>query len=341
MDFREYLEFAKAHTTELLESYQFEKANAFIMESSLPFLRENAGEFRKDLFENLFSVAGKGYRTQYQRFDFECADYELYRFSSDTPLVRGPRPALSDIQSGNYFTVIGAAQFFGRYQAEPLHKLISKRYKIPALNLSEGGAGPKLFLEREPVVSAANGSRFVLLQVLSGRSVGCEEYPGERLTIPANDPGAPRRERLAVLTDIWKRDVSEARRLVAKWSENYVRAYKDLIKRIGRPVILVWVSARSPDDWSPNELSAGPKWGLFPQLVSRAMVTEIAKECAYYVEGLKDGGLPYKVFNRATGAECPFFEPDGRLSWANTYYTSRLAHAALFRALEPHVSKLV
>ena len=333
MNFADYLDFAKHRLGELMASHEYEKANCFLMDTAPLFLTRDEDVNRQAIFHTLFFEIGKNYRTQYQCYDFECVDYDLYRFSDDMPMVRGPRPSAADFVTGNYITIMGAAQLFGRFHAVPLHRMIALRCKVPVLNLSVGGAGPGYFLSRKRIIQAANRSRFVILQVLSGRSIGCEEYPGERLTAPANRPGTPARDRLEILEEIWHESRAEAKRLVSKWSGNYVRAYLDLIKRIERPVVLVWMSERAPEEWTPDHLDKGPRWGAFPQLVSREMVSEIANECAHYLEACKDPGLPYTVTSRVTGRSCPYFEPDGELRWENNYYSSIEMHKEIFQKM--------
>jgi hypothetical protein len=337
----EYMDFARTRFTKLMAAHEFEKLNSFLMHTTPLVLSSEDETVRKAIFDNFFSKVGAGYRTQYQCYDFECVDYDLHLFSHDMPMVRGPMPSAADLLAGNYFIVMGAAQLFGRFNPTPLHCMISKHSDLPALNLSIGGAGPEAFLNREHAIAAANRSRFVILQVLSGRSIGCEEYPGLRLTAPASKPNEPKRDRLEVLDEIWHRDRSEAIRLVKKWSENYVRTYLELIRRIERPVVIVWMSKRSPEDWTPEILEERPIWGAFPHLVSRAMVATIAGRSAYYVEGLKDTGLPHGVISRVTGKPCPFFNEDGTIAWKNSYYASADSHNALFGQMAPVVGSLL
>jgi Domain of unknown function (DUF6473) len=340
MNFEEYVVFAAHRLDELIRAGDYQTANRFLMETAPMFLSTQPDRIRDILYHKLFTRVGKNYRTQYQCYDFECVDYEMFFFSPQMPLLRGPQPPVEDLITGNYVTMMGAAQFFGRFHKKPLHKMIAERYKIPVLNLSKGGAGPLFFLELKGAIDAANRSRFVVLQVLSGRSIGCEEYPGERLTAPANCPDLPLRDRLEILSEIWSKSRGEAKRLIRKWSENYVNAYMQLIRAIKRPIVLVWVSARTPQDWNLEHVDKGPWWGAFPQLVTQEMVSTIAKECSHFIEGDRDSWLPHKVRSRVDGKDCPFFEPDGKLSWENNYYSSIEVHNDIFARIGPLAKSL-
>jgi hypothetical protein len=329
MNFEEYVVFAAHRLDELIGARDYQAANRFLMETTPMFLSAQPDRTRDILYHKLFTRVGAKYQTQYQCYDFECVDYEMFFFSPQMPLLRGPQPPVADLITGNYVAMMGAAQFFGRFHKKPLHQMIAERYKIPVLNLSMGGAGPLEFFEKR-AIEAANRSRFVILQVLSGRSIGCEEYPGERLTVPANSPEVPPRDRLEILSDVWSKSRNEAKRLIRKWSENYVNAYMQLIRAIKRPIVLVWISRRAPEDWNLEHVDKGPLWGVFPQLVSQEMVSTIAKECTHFIAGDRDLRLPYRVKSRVDGRECPFFEPDGTLSWENYYYSSLEAHNDVF-----------
>ena len=306
-------------------------------------LSQDAESARTPLFHTLFKPLLRNYHFQYQPYDFELVDYELYEFAPNMPLVRGPRPPIYDISAGDYCVVLGAAQLFGRFQPKSINVLLKERYGISVLNLAVGGAGPLLFANNPAVIEACRRARFVVLQILSGRSIGCEEYPGERMTAPAAKPGSPRRDRNEILADIWREDRNEAIRLVTKWNRNYVEAYQSLIQRIGRPVILVWLSNSSSDSWSIDMLKERQNFGQFPHLVSREMIDAIRPSAAGYVEGGRDEWIGADTHSRLDGTPAPFFLEDGagfRQMWRNVYYASARAVQDLATRLSVEIDKL-
>ena len=323
---------------------EIESANRLALIASDFFLAQKPEEAREPVFRNLFLPLLKNYATQYQPYDFELVDYELYRFSANMPLVRGPRPELYDIVDGNYAVVLGAAQLFGRFQPTPINKVIRDRFGLPVLNLSVGGAGPLLFANSPAVIAACTRASFVVLQVLSGRSIGCEEYPGERMTAPANKPGTARRDRNEILRDIWQEDRDEASRLVTKWNRNYVAAYASLIKRIGRPVIVVWLSDRLPEQWAPDDMKSAPNFGHFPHLVSREMIDSITADAFAYVQRQKDRWIGAQTESRVTGEPAPFFIEEGAdfaHRWRNDYYASRESVEDIVDRMTPTIDRLL
>lgn len=328
---------------QLLKRGDTETALAAAMAGCRGFLLEDAASTRDALFAQVFGQFRGRRGAQYQPADFEVVDYELYRPVHDLPLMRGPRPSPADIASGNYCVVLGAAQFFGRLAPTSIGHLISRRFGLSAVNLSIGGAGPGTYL-RPSVTDLTRRARFAVVEILSGRSIGCDEYPGGRMTAPAADPDATLQPRTRILHEIWKRSRPEAMRLVERWNANYVAAYRELTGTLGCPVILAWISERSPEDWNPAAFEADGDAGSFPQLVSREMVSQVAQGTAGLVEGPPDTGLPSRVVSRFTGEPCPFFvigsaEPKPKME--NRYYASPQATFELFERLAPAIDDVL
>jgi hypothetical protein len=300
-------------------------ANRVAMLAAEHLLKSDAEAMRPLLWQHMFSKLAARFYAQYQSFDFEIVDYEMYPATGKAQLFRGPVPALNDLAGGRYITFLGAAQLFGRYQKVGPHTLVAEQFGLAGVNLSMGGAGPEAFI-RDEFVEIANGGQAAVLQVLSGRSIGCDEYPDGRRTFRAGSGDKSARiARLTILRDIWKESRPEAMRLVGKWQRRYVDVMSALVQRIRVPVIFVWVSVRPPDAWSIDRLKKKADFGLFPHLVDREMVTEISKKCGGYVEISQDAGLPYSFASRVTGEPCPRISERGEQFWENNYYPSREA----------------
>lgn len=323
----------------LMKARDYEAACSLAMRASEQPLTDNPEASREMLFETFFRRLQQGARVHYQSLDFEVCDYRMFCFSPSLMLFRGPRPAITHLTSGKYLTVFGAAQLFGRFHAKPFHVMVQQEMGLPVLNLSVGGAGPEFYLKEE-FIGAANRGCAVVLQVLSGRSIGCEEYPGGRVTARTGSED-PRRDRIELLRSIWLQNPQEAARLIDKWRVNYLDAMSRLIRSIRVPVFLVWMSSRRPSDWSVELCRNAPDFGSFPQLVSKDMVDELASISTSYIELPPDPIPTFPLTSRLTGMPCPFFKPDGRQLWANSYYPSALPHRELFNRLSSPLSALV
>ncbi len=145
-----------------------------------PLLREPSDELRFAIRRAIFAPLTASGVVSYQINDFECFDYQLYSLAGDLPTFRGPRITAAHLQAGDYACVIGAAQTFGRLVDQPFGARLSAKLDLPILNLSRGGAGPDFFLD-ERLLRLARGARFVIVQVMSGRSSGCPDYPGGKI----------------------------------------------------------------------------------------------------------------------------------------------------------------
>jgi Domain of unknown function (DUF6473) len=315
-------------------------ANTLAMRAAESLFRGDAEQARLTAWKEFFSHLTKNYGAQYQCLDFEMADYHMAPLISGRRLLRGPHPSLPVLDSGDYVTILGAAQLFGRFQAIAPHERVAAELGVACLNHSIGGAGPESFLRRD-IVDVANRGKAVVLQILSGRSIGCDEYPGARLT---TRPGSERKvDRLKLLREIWQESRDEAARLISKWQIRYVDTMRQLLEQLEVPVVLVWVSDRAPEDWSVSSVEHAPDFGRFPQLVDRAMVDTVVGDCADLVLLTKDEGLPHGFSNRFTGQPCPVFRPDGTQVAENNYYPSPQASqemsSAIATALAPILAK--
>ncbi len=174
----------------------------------------------------------------------------------------------------------------------------------PFDSLMSAGAGPEFYLKEE-FIGAANRGCAVVLPVLSGRSIGCEEYPGGCRTARAGS-GDTRRDRIELLTSIWLQESQEAARLIEKWRGNYLNAMSRLIRSIHVPVFLVWMSSRRPSDWSAELSRNDPDFGSFPQLVSKDMVDELASLATSYTELSPDPCPTFPLTSRLPGRPCLF-----------------------------------
>jgi hypothetical protein len=297
--------------------------------SASEFLLTNANDAtRRQLRDRVFRRFTT-HAVSYQDKDFEVVDYLQYELAPDLPMFRGPPVPFDALQRGDYFCVIGAAQTMGRLVRRPWPTVLSDTLGLPVLNLGLGGAGPEFFLDPR-LIQMANNAQFVILQVMSGRSVGCEDYPGGNLVIQdGKQTNVLRRD---VLTNIWQKDPKSAVRYVRRWNRNYVKLYEQLRDVIKRPTLLLWCSEREPSDWKPQMLlqdKSRLNWGRFPQLIGRAVYNDVTI--------LFDANLRFvyaksreNPLSRLTEKPCPYFGDSGKNFHTEfNYYPSSEAHIKL------------
>ena len=302
----------------------------YAMETSGVLLRDPSDQMRQELHDRVFKKLSL-FGIPYQVHDFECVDYALHEVAPDLPMYRGPGVPEKALAAGDYFCVVGAAQTFGRLVREPWANRISEAIDLPVLNLSGAGLGPEVFLN-ETILELMHGARFIVLQMMSGRSVGCDEYPGgRRITLNEKTTGI---HRLDILKEMWHKDPSVALHYIRKWNANYLEVYRQLHERIKRPTLLLWIGDRKPEDWAPEDVMAQPSWGAFPQLVGRDLFEEVA---AIFSERYEHAAEPEveDTYSRITGKPCPYFAQRKGTSTSFKYYPSSNSHLQLAQALTP------
>lgn len=303
-----------------------------------------AEQCRNYLFNSYFKKLDAGYIIQYQAYDFEVIDYKMQEYDSSSHLFRGPFPSPRDLTNGNYVTVLGAAQLFGRFHHSYFpHYLAEKGASAPILNLSLGGAGPEYF-SRSLFIDSINRGRACVLQVLSGRSVGTERFPGMRMTREVGNSG-PFEDRLDIYSRIWHESRENIINEVRSCQSAYMTLMSRLIADISVPVCLLWISSRNPSDWSPGVLSSGlnPNFGLFPQLVDSDMWEDLAKKCSLSAVILDEHNSAKTFVNQLTGEACPVFswKGDGSSMWSEGYYPTQGVHRNIADILAPWICSLV
>jgi len=284
---------------------------------------------------------------EYQPSDWRVADYQTFCLdpsildpATSRPLyIRGPKPP--DLKPGSYFVCLGAAQTFGRFCRDPYPSLLSHRLKLPVLNISRGGAGPSFFLGdgNTRLGELINGARFVVVQVMSGRSesnslflsrgvghyerrsdgrqMGCDEAYDELLASCSQE---------------------QAKRIIEETRQSWTTSYCSLLEGIKVPKILFWFAVRKPaydEGWTTeDDQRLGGNWrnretlfGGYPQLVNDTMVSDISRHADDYVECFSRRGMPQKLTDRFTGERVIVTDEWSTQPWTkNWYYPSPQMH---------------
>jgi hypothetical protein len=216
--------------------------------------------------------------------------------------------------------------------------LLGEAIDLPVLNLSRGGAGPDVFLDNN-LIRFAQGARFVILQVMSGRSIGCPEYPGGRRVIGSDGKKVKRK---MVLQDLWHENPKKAIKYVKRWNASYLETYRQLQELITVPTMLLWISSRAPADWKPQNLREELTWGDFPQLVGPKLYNDVSRLFADHIEHIT-GYSSEKPLSRITGQPCPYFGSGGAEKALHTefdYYPTSESHRALAECLKPWAEEI-
>lgn len=309
---------------------------------------------KKEFFKN---HAGSSYQDR----DCEVVDYQMYKMPGIEQKLRGPSP--KNLSKGAYVACVGAAQVFGCFCQKPFPQILSERLNVDFLNLGIGGAGPKFFL-RPKFIEIINNARFVILQVMSGRSEdnaifstfngsgGILLHKPSNLKFCAYDAYnrflvQELQDKSRLLKPFYKIfGTKKARLLIKETRANWIHSYKLLFEQIKVPVVLFWFSKRS-SYYRELFVNSHTLFGEFPQLVNKAMIAEIRKYADDYVECVSDRGSPQPLVSRFTGKEVA-------VSWSgeiaeyfkektqyNKYYPSPEMHQDAAFSLEGTCQKLL
>jgi hypothetical protein len=323
-------------TKKLLKSEGRVAALHHAMKASTPLLRHPTDPVRTALRSEVFNLFNN-HQVPYQANDFEVVDYHLYEVAEDLPMFRGPPVSAEILARGDYFCVIGAAQTFGRLVRRPWPMKIGRELGLAPVNLSRGGAGPGEFLDPR-LLEIAGNARFVILQAMSGRSVGCQDYPGGRRITKDGVPSEV--HRWDILEALWNEDREKAICYVQRWNNSYLESYRRLRNAIGRPTLLLWLSSRRPADWSPDLLRRKLNWGEFPQLVGGDLFREVAALFPDHLLHITPED-DEKIHSRFTGKPCPYFGQGKKLHTVNHYYPTQPDNKRLAKVLLPICRRLL
>lgn len=274
----------------------------------------------------------------YQRDDERIIDYDLWRVDGLDSDLRGPQP---DLVRGQYAVAIGAAQTFGRFVKHPYPELLSERIGFPVVNLGFSGAGPSFFLQRSHLLKGINDARFVIVQMMSGRSISNSRFEVQKnqgVVVDRGQPGSrPLFAETAYRSLLHEGTDDVAARLRAEIRWRYIQENLNLLAAIKPPKILLYFSVRPPAYKEHLKDLAG-YWGGFPHFVNQGVIDALRPHASHYVECVTSAGLPQPLFDRNTGEPVEMWPeaqfPGVHLRSHNHYYPSPEMHAAAAEALE-------
>lgn len=292
----------------------------------------------------------------YQERDREIVDYKMYPLGDTGLWFRGSAP--NTLETGQYFVCIGAAQTFGCFCNQPFPELLEEALGLPVLNLGYGGAGPYFFLKHPSLLDYINRAKFVIVQVMSGRSESnlLFDSGGLELLTRRSDGvkvGADAAYRALLEDSIWRKmpigkryfqradsllGDKKVKRIVTETRRNWVSHYQELLDKVTVPKILFWFSKRSPQYQEQYDRLSN-LFSDFPQLVNAKMVSEVEETCDEYVECVSQRGMPQLLISRFTGKPVTI-DPSadrkdlgGKLWTHNAYYPSPEMHVDATQAL--------
>ncbi|WP_102106740.1 DUF6473 family protein [Oceaniglobus roseus] len=241
----------------------------------------------------------------YENMPGPAVDYAPCRYGTSRLVFRGPQQRLA----GRYIAVLGGSETYGRYLADPYPALLQDATGVRTVNFGCVNAGVDAFVGDETVIDACRGAEAVILQIggaanLSNRFYGVHPRRNDRVTTisPVMKAVFPEvdftdfhftRHMLGVLEET---SASRFALLRDELRRVWLSRMNLLMSRIGRPVTLLWMAGRRPED--PAETLADGD----PPYVGRAQIDalrgRIADEVRHvFCEKAGVGSPDGKLFN--------------------------------------------
>lgn len=210
------------------------------------------------------------------------------RYDGSRLLFRGPRRRLE----GEFAAFLGGTETFGKFISRPFPDLVEDLTGITCVNFGWPNAGIDVFANDSALIDCAGRAEVCVLQVPCAINMSNMYY---RVHPRRNDRFVQATDALKLL--FYEVDFTEfsftrhmlghlhalsperfsyiCQELAAVW----VPGMRGLLRQIGAPVILLWLSARAPE-----EVSDSPELEADPALVSREMLEALRGDVHGIVE---------------------------------------------------------
>lgn len=210
------------------------------------------------------------------------------RYDGSRLLFRGPRRTLE----GDFVACLGGTETFGKFVSKPYPDLLEGVTGVPCVNFGWPNAGVDVFAKDRALLDCAGRARLCVFQVPGALNMSNMYY---RVHPRRNDrfleaTGALRalfpevdfaeisftRHMMGRLQQVSKGRLAQVRQ---ELTQVWTAGMKTLLRRIDAPVVLLWLSDRSPD-----AAAGAPDIWSDPALVDRHMLEALRGDVACIVE---------------------------------------------------------
>ncbi len=217
-------------------------------------------------------------------------DYFPCRYGSSRLLFRGPR---RDIDRA-YVAVLGGTETYGKFVPRPFPDLIERELGLPVANLGCMNAGPDVFLNESTVTEIAARASVTVVQILGAQNLSNRYYavhprrndrflgatPLLRAIYPRVDFTEFNFTR-HMLMSLQQASSDRFEVLAEELRAAWVTRMKLLLSRLGRRIILLWVS-----DQAPPSPTRRVDLAHNPLLIDSEMICAVQAPVAGYVEAV-------------------------------------------------------
>ena len=241
----------------------------------------------------------------YENMPGPALDYAPCRYGRSKLMFRGPAQRLN----GDFIAVLGGSETYGRYLADPYPALLQDEMGVKTVNLGYVNAGVDVFLNDETILEACRRARSVVLQVTGAQNLSNRFYSVHPRRNDRFVKASPMMKAVFPEVDFTEfhftghmlstlSQTSEARFALIRdeLRRVWVQRMNLLMAQIGRPVVVLWMSERSPDDPAETVADGGPMFVTRRMLqVLRGRIEATVEHCFANTGGI--GSLEGKVCN--------------------------------------------
>ncbi|MBV1903641.1 MAG: hypothetical protein KUG58_08405 [Marinosulfonomonas sp.] len=242
----------------------------------------------------------------YEHLGRGALDYYPCRYGRSKLLFRGPRRKLDK----PYCAVIGGSETYGKFLETPYPTMLEQLIQMPVVNLGCQNAGNEVFAQDTTVTDICSAAEVTIIQLMGAQNLSNRFYSvhprrNDRFIKASGFLHTVFREvdftefhfnrhMLGCLNEISPEKFSLVR---DELKEAWVARMKLLMSRIEGRVILLWLSAHTPDDTAKsNDLNSDPAF------VDRDMINRVSEQASDVVEVVAtqseiDAGRDRMAFN--------------------------------------------
>jgi hypothetical protein len=203
-------------------------------------------------------------------------DYLPCHYGTRKPLFRGPERTVTK----RSILSLGGTQTFGKFVAEPWPERLERSLGRPVVNLGSVNASADLYLGTPHLVDMANAADAVVLEIcgaaaLSNRFFNVHPLRNDRFLTASSTLKSIYRDVdftdfafiRHMLGHLAKTDAKRFGTVVAELQKSWITRMQQLLARIDRPVIGLWLADEAPPQkLCPDTLSPDPLFVTAPML---------------------------------------------------------------------------
>ena len=243
-------------------------------------------------------------------------DYYPCRYGKSKLLFRGPKRRLD----APYCVALGGTETYGKFVASPYPALLETMLGMPIVNLGYNNAGVDVFVNEPTVIEACAAAKLTVVQLVGAQNTSNRFYAvhprrNDRFLRASNLMKTLFQEvdftefhfTRHMLSELKLRTPEKFALIEAELKEAWIARMKQLLEKIGRNTVLLWLADYHPS--GRREDSLGPD----PLFLDESMLARVRDLAAAVVridpsaEARNDGvaGMEFAPLDEPAAAELP------------------------------------